>query len=321
MSYRTIGIPKGLFYYYLYPLWETFFTQLGFKVILSPNTDKKIVDLGIQKAVDEVCYPVKIYYGHVASLIGRVDYLFLPRIISIQKKSYICPKFMGLPDMIRANFDGLPEIIDQKFDDSQRDSGLDDDFMEMGLKLGFEKSKVKQAYLQALAKLSAYQSEMQQGAHPMQILDGFKLPVRSGNLMKIGLLGHGYNIYDSYASMNIIKKLNNLGVEVITAEMVPEKIINEAAKVLPKRIFWTLGHQVVGSAFYLTTKEDIAGLIHVASFGCGPDSMIGEIVERFIRRSGQKPILTLTIDEHTGEAGLDTRLEAFIDMISRRNIS
>lgn len=321
MSYRTIGIPKGLFYYYLYPLWETFFTQLGFKIILSPNTDKKIVDLGIEKAVDEVCYPVKIYYGHVASLIDRVDYLFLPRIISIQQKSYICPKFMGLPDMIRANFPKLPQIIDQKFDDSQKASGLYDDFMEMGLSLGFEKNKVKKAYFQAMAKLTAYQSEMQQGSHPMQILDGFNPRIRSENLMKIGLLGHGYNLYDSYASMNIIKKLHNLGVEVITAEMLPDQIINEAAKVLPKRIFWTLGQKVVGSAFYLDKRKDVAGLIHVASFGCGPDSMIGEIVERFIRRSGKKPILTLTIDEHTGEAGLDTRLEAFIDMISRRNIS
>lgn len=321
MSYRTIGIPKGLFYYYLYPLWETFFTQLGFKVILSPSTDKRIVDLGIQKAVDEVCYPVKIYYGHVASIIDRVDYLFLPRIISIQKKSYICPKFMGLPDMIRANFKQLPKIIDQKCGDSQKASGLYEDFMEMGQKLGLEKSRVKKAYLQAMAKLKAYQSEMQQGTHPMQILDRFKPPVRSDNFIKIGLLGHGYNIYDSYASMNIIKKLNNFGVEVITPEMLPDQTINEAARVLPKRIFWTLGHKVVGSALYLNKRQDVAGLIHVASFGCGPDSMIGEIVERFIRRSGQKPILTLTIDEHTGEAGLDTRLEAFIDMISRRNIS
>lgn len=321
MNDKTIGIPRALLYYYLFPLWETFFGQLGFKVILSPSTDKRIVDRGVQIAVDEVCYPVKIYYGHVASLIGRVDYLFLPRLISIERKSFICPKFMGLPDMIRASFTNLPPIIDQTFDDSQRNTGLYDDFLELGRKLGFRPKEIRHAYRQAMSSWLDYQNQMQQGSHPMKILDGFNTPVKGENPIKIGLLGHGYNLYDRYASMNIVKKLHDLGAEIITAEMIPDPVIHQAARLLPKKIFWTLGHRVVGSALYLITREDVAGLIHVASFGCGPDSMTGEILQRLVRRHGQKPLLTLTIDEHTGEAGLDTRLEAFIDMINRRKVS
>lgn len=321
MNHKTIGIPRALFYYYLFPLWDTFFRELGFRVILSPCTDKRIVNLGTEKAVDEVCYPVKIYYGHVASLTDQVDYLFLPRIISIEKKNYICPKFMGLPDMIKACFSDLPPIIDQKFDDSKKDTGMYADFLALGQKLGFTQKAIKNAYLQAARQWDEYKTIMHNGSHPMQILDGFKATVKGEKPIKIGLLGHGYNIYDRYASMNIVKKLHDLGVEIITAEMIPDRVIDEAAGILPKRVFWTLGHKVVGSALYLITRDDVAGLIHVASFGCGPDSMIGEMLQRLLRRRGQKPLLTLTIDEHTGEAGLDTRLEAFIDMISRRKVS
>jgi len=75
---------------------------------------------------------------------------------------------------------------------------------------------------------------------------------------------------------------------------------------------------MIGSAFHFMDSDSIDGIIHVASFGCGPDSFTGEIIERQVRRRGNLPFLNLTIDEHTGEAGVITRLEAFIDMIRWR---
>lgn len=320
MATKTIGIPRALFYYYLFPLWDVFFRELGYQVILSPPTDKRMVDLGIQRTVDEVCYPVKIYYGHVASLLDKVDYLFLPRLVSIQRKSYICPKFMGLPDMLKANFTGLPAVIDHTFDGSLREHDMRYDLEQLGLKLGHEHRKVKRACALSLAALDEYEKQLKQGQNPMTVLDSVKINCREKGF-KVGLLGHGYNIYDPYASMNLIKKLGKLGVEAVTVENIDGNTVDQAAKILPKRIFWTLGHRVVGSAFHLEQREDIKGIIHVASFGCGPDSMVAELLERFLRRTGKKPLLCLTIDEHTGEAGMDTRLEAFIDMIARRKIS
>src|SRR5690554_4014161 len=100
-----IGIPRALMFHYYYPAWENFFQELGMEVILSPETNKKILDDGVKRAVDDLCLPFKVYYGHVLQLIDKVDYIFVPRLISLGDKNAVCPKFMGLPDMIRAAFD------------------------------------------------------------------------------------------------------------------------------------------------------------------------------------------------------------------------
>lgn len=90
-----VGIPRALLYYYYYPLWRTFFTELGAEVVLSQPSNKGILEAGLQKAVDEVCFPVKLAYGHVLDLADKADLIFLPRLVSVAKREYVCPKFMG----------------------------------------------------------------------------------------------------------------------------------------------------------------------------------------------------------------------------------
>lgn len=322
MGQNTIGIPRALFYYYLFPLWERFFKELGFKVVLSPKTNKNIVNLGVQRAIDEVCYPIKIYYGHVASLIEQVDYIFLPRLISIEKRAYICPKFMGLPDMIKASFPDLPEIIEQNFDGSRNPKGVYLALKELGHKLGFTQKKTREASKEAFFALAEYERKLQAGFTPIEILERHNLvPNLNKKPLQIGLLGHGYNIYDQYISMNIIQKIRNLGAGVLTPEMLEPVFIDRATNNLAKHMFWTLGRKALGSALHLEKEANIVGIIYVTSFGCGPDSMVAELIEGAVRRQGQQAFLHLTIDEHTGEAGLDTRLEAFMDMIIRRKTS
>jgi hypothetical protein len=117
---KTVGMPRGLFYYYYYPWYKTFFNDLGARVILSSPTTRITVDQGINMAVDETCFPIKVYFGHVQELCQYdLDYLFVPRIVSVEARSYICPKFMGVPDMIRASIK-LPMVI---FSGIQANSG------------------------------------------------------------------------------------------------------------------------------------------------------------------------------------------------------
>lgn len=142
-------------------------------------------------------------------------------------------------------------------------------------------------------------------------------PAQTGD-MTIALVGHGYNIYDSYISMDLIEKLRNMGVRIVTPDNLTGTIIEEKSDELPKKMFWTLGKRMIGSAFHYMRSDRIDGIIHVASFGCGPDSFTGEIIERHLRRRRNIPFLNLTIDEHTGEAGIITRLEAYVDMIRWR---
>lgn len=322
----TVGIPRALFYYYYFPLWRDFFRQLGAEVVLSAPTNKKIVNQGVALAVDEACLPVKLFYGHVVDLIGKVDMIFLPRLVSTARKEYICPKLMGLPDMIKASGIALPKLIEVNIDMSKSDRALKQVALALGRYFTNNELRILRAW--NLAKFSQQQFEYLQADSGQLALEALELwngesdyprLQRQEERPRIGLLGHGYNIYDRYISMDLIQKLQKLGAQVVTAENIPADIIEEEAGRLPKRMFWTLGKRQIGAAFYFLKRPDIIGVIHVASFGCGPDSLVGELIERHMRRAKTMPFLFLTIDEHTGEAGVVTRLEAFWDMISWRD--
>ncbi len=91
---------------------KNFFKSLNGEILISPNTNKEILDRGISTCVDEACLPVKVFHGHVDYLKDKVDYLFIPKFISIYKMEYCCPKHLGLTDMVRHSIENLPEIIE-----------------------------------------------------------------------------------------------------------------------------------------------------------------------------------------------------------------
>ena len=143
-------------------------------------------------------------------------------------------------------------------------------------------------------------------------------PSPGSGRLNIALLGHDYNIYDEYISMNLIKRLRSMGARVATADLVSQAVIDEQAGTLPKKLFWTLGKKMIGAAFAFCDSGQFDGIIYVSSFGCGPESLVGELLARWVKRRRGIPFMLLTIDEHSGAAGLVTRLEAFTDMLLRR---
>jgi len=318
-----IGIPQSLFYYYYYPLWSTYFKEIGCQVVVSNNTNKNIATRGVQLTVDESCFPVKVYFGHVEDLLSKVDYIFCPRIVSIEPKEYICPKFMGLPDMIKAVFGHrvkwLTPIIALKKDCQQEHKTV---FTDMAKELDVDTKLADYAWEKAIAAQLSYEKLLLKELNPNDALEVFSGNKTEEELQKtdapnIALLGHGYNLYDQHLNMNLIKKLRDNGFNVLTPDMVKKDIINHHNSRLRKRIFWTLGKKIIGSLYDFSEKSRIEGIIYVASFGCGPDSMIGHLAENYIRKNNI-PFMQLTLDEHTGEAGVNTRLEAFLDMLNRR---
>lgn len=322
-----IGIPRALLYYTYFPLWRAYFTEIGAEVVVSPRTNKQILDTGLGSALDEACLPVKTYFGHTVSLAKMVDYLFIPRLISVEPQAFICPKFMGLPDMIRARIPGLPPLIDLAVDFSRGSQNWQSAMLPAGRLLTGDRSLIRQAYRSAEAAQLLFQQQLEAEAIASEVLDDrFEEPVpdrngvtppESGSL-SIGLLGHPYNIYDDYISMNLIRRLQAMGVQVVTADAVPPRAIAEQTGKLPKQLFWTLGRRMVGAAFAFYDSRRFDGVIYLSSFGCGPESLIGELIARWARRRSGMPFMLLTIDEHSGAAGLITRLEAFIDMLRRR---
>lgn len=323
MNKTRIGIPRALLYYHYYPLWKTFYEELGAEVILSSKTTKGLMEQGIKACVDDACLPVKLYFGHVLDLKGKADYIFVPRLVSVEKRAYICPKFLGLPDMIQHTTEGLPPLINVTVDMSRRDNQLFQAARQAARPITVNQWKVWRALQMALKAHQNYLRLLERGLLPQEALqsleDGVERPRETQkSTLNIALIGHAYNVYDPYLSMDLVKKLEDMGVSVIAPDNLPADLIKYHADMLPKKMFWSLGKQMLGSAFHFMNQPGIDGIIHVASFGCGPDSFTGEIVERFVRRKKKVPFLSLTLDEHTGEAGVVTRLEAFLDMIRWR---
>ena len=237
---KTIGIPRDSSLLLL-PLWRTFFEKLGVQVVVSAPTNRRIVDQGLLTAVNEACLPVKVYYGHVLDLCHRgVDYIFAPRLVSVEYRGYICPKFMGIPDMLRAQIPDLPPLIDIKVDLSRDERQLERDVFELGKLFGSDRYKVKAAWaagqqeLEEFRRIAAVGFPLNQavtiweraGEAPMASGDKTRLNPGGENIrtggeaseatprssdLTIGVLGHGYSLTTTWSAWGWCASYRNWG--------------------------------------------------------------------------------------------------------------
>ena len=318
--YKKVGIPRGLFYYKYFPLWKTFLEELGAEITVSDATNKRILDAGVRACVDEACLPVKLFHGHVLNLVGRVDCLLIPRFTSISNNEYICPQFGGLPDTVRHTLKQLPPVIDTEVNLRKSSKNSWKAALETGRWFTSDKLLIKEAFQKAITEYGNYRNTVRLGEIPFAAANRYPAQENTagGKPLKIAVIGHPYNLYDTHINMNMLQKLQNNGIKVITPEMVSEDMINLYTNLLHKPMFWNFGRKALGSVFHLADSGEIDGIIYVMSFGCGIDSFVSDLMERRLRRQTDLPFTLLTLDEHSGEAGLNTRLEAFIDMIRWR---
>lgn len=293
-----IGIPKGLLYYKYSPFIETFFTELGAEIVTSPDTNKDILDGGVKCCVDDACVPIKIFHGHVVSLKDKCDMIFIPRIMELRKQEFICPKFCGLTEMITNDIQNLPLVLGEPIYATTK-KGLRTWALKTGRSITKNRIKINKALKLAIEAQEKYKTLLNN--------EGFQF--------KVALVGHPYNIHDDFINMNLVKKLNKFGIGVITEEFVDEAQINLSVSKLFKKPFWTFARNSYGFSTYLSENNKVDGIIYISSFSCGIDSVVIELIKDKVK---DFPMLILKIDEHTGEAGFDTRLEAFSDMLERR---
>ncbi len=308
-----IGIPKGLLYFDYFPLWEGFFRNLGCEVIVSEPTNANIAKMGVKTTCDEVCYPVKVLHGHVLSLVNKVDRIFVPRVFSVQPGTCSCPKLIGLADMVRHAVPESPPLIAPFVNLRLGPRGMYRALKEAATGITSNPIRIYHAYKAASRDFVAFQRNMHAGrlATAMDIACSAAPELNRS----IAVIGHSYNLYDSHLNLNLINRLLALGYRVFTPEMLPDRTIAEANRSLRKPLFWSLGRRVLGAAIHYSERKDIAGLIQVTSFGCGLESLVADMSQRVAKQKG-KPFMLLTMDEHTGEAGMQTRLEAFLDMLA-----
>lgn len=321
---ETIGIPRALAYYAYYPFWKTVMATLGRELVESGATTKAILDEGISEACTDLCVPIKIFFGHVAELKGRVDKIFVPRLVNVSQGDTFCPKFLGLPDMVRYGMKDLPPLFAPRVDLRKKVRGWVNlarmvadafDSSIISVLQGLEKGKRVQA---------AYENLLLQGFTPkeaMEILEtGQKGKVSDPGKEQVGtiaLLGYPYSLYDDFLNGNLLSRLRALGVKVLTPEMVPERVLYTKIRSLPKGLFWHFSNRVLGAGLYYLREVQIDGIIHVSNFACGPDAMVNKLLELEAKKHSC-PFLTIGLDEHTGQAGVHTRLEAFVDMVRWR---
>ncbi len=302
-----IGIPRALLYYEFYPLWITFFELLGAEVVISSRTNKQIVESGVQHTVDEACIPVKLFHGHVVDLRDKVDYIFVPRLRSICKGEYICPKFCGLPEMVRHSIKDLPTLIDITIDCIKSNRDLKNAVFAAGNFLTEDRDLITTAFQTAYIAYKEHKMILKK-----QLFPPFKRK-------KIMVLGHPYTLYDSYLNMDLLQKLEACDTSILTPEMLPKPVISHYAQNFDGQLYWSFAKKLIGTVLYLKDTKSVDGVIYISTFGCGVDSVVAHLVEKIIRRDTTLPFMLITLDEHTGEAGINTRIEAFIDMLKWRD--
>ena len=260
---KKIGIPRGMLYYENLPYWKDYLEGIGLEVVLSKKTNKDIMNSGILTSVDEACLPVKILHGHVDYLKDKVDYIYLPKVISLYKREYCCPKILGLPDMVKNSIEGLPKVIDVMFDLDKR-GGLEKGYRDLGSRLGASSKSSFISYKNAIDKGDKYKTWLESELLP------YKYIFNEGKA-NILVLGHNYNVFDEFINMGILSKLVEKNINIFTAEHVSHEEIRKHSSYSKKRLFWTHGRRLVGAANYYILNKKIDGIIFLSSFGCGLD--------------------------------------------------
>lgn len=341
MRKKRIGIPKALLYYYYFPFWLKLFSELNLETVISDNTSRELLDQGVKKSLSEICVPIKVIIGHILNLDQKdVDYIFLPRFRSLRKDVVLCPKFLGLPDMVSHSLPSLKtELVIDQIDDTSDNIAHYSNHKKLAKKLNISKKEMKQALNKASVLWQRYRNLLLEGyliddfakIEKIEILesliskfeDSSKLPqsrnedlknLRNEPVLDIALIGYVYNVFDQYINMDIINTLKEMGVRVHTFSMVAEEIIEKELSKLRKPMFWEFTNKLYGAAENYFKNDKIDGVIHLTAFGCGPDSMLGQILE-LDAKDYKKPFMTLRIDEQTGESHIITRIEAFIDLL------
>ncbi len=300
-----IGIPRALLYYWYGNLWERFWSDCGWEVETSPPTDHRIMKFGIEAAIDELCLPVKIFLGHVRYLAPKVDRILIPHLIKVERDAYLCPKFMGLPDLVRHTLPDLkPQLEIVRVGPKKVD--MADSLIRIASERGVSRNTISKAG-KGLHKPLEFS-----GIEEIRTIQRQKSD-QTGSELTMGVLGHPYCLYDACLNLNSLKRLGKMA-QFVTPEMLPSHYQGVGSGRLPKRLFWTMGKLQFDAVEWMLNEVKVDGFVQLVTFACGPEAIVGDLLERRIREAG-KPFLKLYFEEHSGEAGLITRLEAFTDLL------
>ena len=312
-----IGIPRALGIYENYPFWHTYFTELGFEVVLSGTSSDKLYAKGVRTIMaDNICFPAKLMHGHVASLVEqKVDRIFYPYVVyeykedPKSKNSFNCPIVTGYSDVIKSAVDtygryGIPM-------DSPVISFNDYDLLEKACveyfkTLGVAPSKAKAALAKATDAQRDYLKKLtQRGVEVLR-------KAEKEDRMVILLAGRPYHC-DPYIEHKISHAIADMGIDVIT---------ENAAAELGKDVYddllavsqWAYPNRIFKAAGYVARYKGNLHYVELTSFGCGPDAFILDEVGSVLHRNG-KNLTLLKIDDVNNIGSLRLRVRSLVESL------
>jgi len=309
-----IGIPRILLFHELLPFWKAFFTELGYRVILSDPTNKELIRSGVEAVVAETCFPIKVAHGHLLNLLDKgIKRIFLPSIINMEKfrddfeHSQTCPYVQSLPYAVHSSIDfkkyGV-HVLQPVISFGMGPMGVERTLVKLGRTLKRRASDIHHALERARESQKRFYRAI--SARGREILDGLR---EEEKLMVI--VGRPYNSCDSGVNLDIPKKLRDLGVLPIPMDFLP--LDSMAGREGLKEMYWKYGQKLLAAAHLIKDDPRIFG-VYITNFGCGADSFIGHFFRKALKG---KPYLQLEIDEHSADAGAITRCEAFLDSLKQ----
>lgn len=307
-----VGIPRSLVFHELFPFWRAFFEALDMDVVLSEETNPPVVAMTQQYSAADTCFPVRLVFGHVLDLVKRdVDFVFLPSIVDRedampgQSHNHYCPLIAASPHMVTAHIDIEsmgPRVLKVPFH-MGRPKAWPRETRALARQLGVPARRALDAARAGWAALEGFKSALRErGEEILARLDRTR-PAAV-------LVGRVYNTCDAGVCQDLPRKLRRLGVLPIPMDYLPVADIDLTDA--HQDMYWRSGQRILGAGKVIR-GDDRLQAIYLTNFACGPDSFV---ISYFRRVMGEKPFLELEVDDHTAEAGIVTRCEAFFDSLN-----
>jgi predicted CoA-substrate-specific enzyme activase len=309
---KSIGINKSFLVNTYYPLYHRFFSRLGLRVLISDMSEQE----GIDRQRAPFCYPAEISHGFLFNLLKKKpDYLFLPQLKGAYmdkgcEKSITCPLAQGEPYYLSSAFKDMEtyrslkeegNVMTPVIDFSRGYETEEDTFIFTARKLGFRKNAARKAFSEAV--------EVQRDVHKEMKEAGLRFIhelAKDTDRSAVVIFGRSYNAFVPEANMGIPHKFASRGVPVIPFDFLPL-----AEEPVPDTMYWSTGQSILKGTAFIEKHPQLFGC-YITNFSCGPDSFL---VGSFRQIMGKKPFLILELDSHVADAGLETRIEAFMDIV------
>ena len=310
-----IGINRSFVVNTYYPLYSTFFAELGFEPVIADHPSQEGIDLRNAP----FCYPGELSHGFFHSLLKMkhpIEFLFLPHFKSIpiengdtSSQSQVCPFVQGETFYLQTTFSKELEELKKKGTkvltpllDLQ--NGLEEaekPLLETAAKMGVSRKTAKIAFEKALVRQTKCLAKMKEiGKKALVELEN------DPEKMAVVIFGRSYNGFVEEAHMGIPRKLASRGILCMPFDFLSFE--DEKSK---RHMYWGMGQRILKAARFVKKHPQLFGTF-ITNFSCGPDSFV---IGYFRNIMGRKPSLTLELDSHTADAGLETRIEAFLDII------